>query len=160
MTTQKYHPMADYDSALEGVLEDTSRLIIKQEVEVLEAAVQVNIYRIVVIVVVVHHHRNRRKMYQSLFFWHSPTFNFSLLSIFLFVVDNLFVDNLLLLMLMFYSVQHSTLVIGRGQCYQHVGLGCLWRNCQQVRCLYQWWWKEIPCHWNVRILWMQLYQSR
>ena len=42
MTTQKYHPMADYDSALEGVLEDTSRLIIKQEVEILEAAVQVN----------------------------------------------------------------------------------------------------------------------
>ena len=32
---------ADYDSALEGVLEDTSRLIIKQEVEIMEAAVQV-----------------------------------------------------------------------------------------------------------------------
>mmetsp|Transcript_26018 Transcript_26018/g.29110 ORF Transcript_26018/g.29110 Transcript_26018/m.29110 type:complete len:317 (+) Transcript_26018:158-1108(+) len=40
MTTQKYHPMADYDTALEGVLEDTSRLIIKQEVELMEAAVQ------------------------------------------------------------------------------------------------------------------------
>ena len=34
---------ADYDSALEGVLEDTSRLIIKQEVEIMEAAVQVKI---------------------------------------------------------------------------------------------------------------------
>ena len=33
--------VADYDSALEGVLEDTSRLIIKQEVEIMEAAVQV-----------------------------------------------------------------------------------------------------------------------
>ena len=45
-THQNYHPtmaevVADYDSALEGVLEDTSRLIIKQEVEIMEAAVQV-----------------------------------------------------------------------------------------------------------------------
>ena len=32
--------MAEFDSALEGVLQDTERLIIKQEVEVMEAAVQ------------------------------------------------------------------------------------------------------------------------